>query len=312
MEGDLMPRTPRTHADNAYYHVLARGNNKQDIFRKDADYRLYLSLLDKYSSRHCVTVHAYALLPNHIHLLVQIGTEPLSRLMHVLQQTYTQAHNREYKRVGHLFQGRYKAMLVQDDAYLLALVRYIHMNPVEAGLCKAPSDYRWSSHRHYMRGQGVGRVETGFVKSVMGEYGTREIDGYFLLPQKPPRTETVDLTLPQPACPKPAHPKASAPESVPFDELLRAVVAVTGIAPAAITGPGKERSIVRARRLFAYYAAYLGGHTMVEIASYLHKSNSLISIAASDVSRKIQKGDRAWAAEVQAVDALLTRDSGII
>ncbi len=296
-----MPRMPRTHVDNAYYHVVARGNNKQNIFLKDADYRLYLSLLDKYSSKHGVVVHAYALLPNHVHLLVQIGTEPLSHLMKVLQQTYTQAHNKEYKRVGHLFQGRYQAMLVEDETYLLALVKYIHMNPVEAGLCTDPLDYRWSSHRHYMRGYGPGRVETGFIKSVMAEYGSREIDGYILLPEKPLRTKIV---APEAVKRRPLS------GSVPPKKLLKAVATVTGIAPVAITGPGKGRSIVRARRLFAYCAAYLGGHSMTEIATYLNKCDSLVSIAAAHVSRKIENKDRAWLADVKAVDAQLTRDSG--
>ncbi|MFZ5899180.1 MAG: transposase, partial [Bacillota bacterium] len=265
----------------------------------EPDYCLYLSLLEKYSSRHGVTVHAYALLPNHLHLLVQVSTRPLSLLMHVLQQTYTQAFNRKYGRVGHLFQGRYKALVVEDDAYLLSLVKYIHMNPVEAGLCADPSDYPWSSHRHYLQGGGAGKVETAFIMSVMAQFGGREIDGYTLLPRKSSTHKHSPTTASEQTA------GVTSQGTISLDELLLAVSAVSGVAPAAVTSPCKERAMVKARRLFVYCAAYLGGHKMADIASFLGKSGALISIAASDVSEGLRHGDGKWDASIRGVEARL-------
>src|SRR5436309_10951023 len=91
---------------------------------------------------------------NHVHLAIETGDAPLSRIMAGLQSSYTQAFNRRYRRVGHLFQGRYKAFLIEKDRYGLALLRYIHENPVKAGIVAAPQEYAWSSDRHYRRGKG--------------------------------------------------------------------------------------------------------------------------------------------------------------
>ncbi|MEW5794093.1 MAG: transposase [Bacillota bacterium] len=290
-----MSRLPRTHVDEAFYHVLARGNNKQDIFLQESDYYLYLYLLDEYATRSSVTVHAHALLPNHIHLLLQVDTIPVSSLMHVLQQTYTQAFNRKHERVGHLFQGRYKAILVEDDAYLLSLVKYIHMNPVEAGFCSDPSGYLWSSHRHYMYGRGAGKVDTTFVKSVMAEFGGQDIDGYVLLPYKPLRANTDSLRF---GSVSPIQTQASPT----LDQLLEAVCAVNDLTPSAITGSSKERAIVRTRRLFMYYSVYLAGHRMVDVASYLGKSNGIITIATNSVKEALREKHGEWEASIRSVE----------
>ncbi|MDQ7792156.1 MAG: transposase [Clostridia bacterium] len=105
-----------------------------------------LSLLDKYIPLNGAVLHGYVLMPNHIHLILQAGARPLSKLMQVVQQTYTQGFNKRYERVGHVFQGRYKAFLIDEESYLLALIRYIHLNPVRANICATPEQYPWSSH----------------------------------------------------------------------------------------------------------------------------------------------------------------------
>lgn len=170
-----MPRRPRLHVEGGFYHVIARGDNKEVTFIVPDDYSGYLSLLDKYGPRNDITLHGYALMPNHIHLIAQTGSKPLAKFMQVVQQTYTQGFNKRHERVGHVFQGRYKAFLIDEEAYLLALVRYVHLNPVRAKLCTSPDDYPWSSHRHYMSGQGFGRVETGFIRDILSSYGCNTI-----------------------------------------------------------------------------------------------------------------------------------------
>jgi REP element-mobilizing transposase RayT len=145
-----MPRPPRIEFSGAFYHVTVRGNNKQYIFLDDHDRLKYLELLERYKKHHEFIIYAYTLMNNHVHLLIETLGSPLSKIMQVINFTYTGHFNRKYDKVGHLFQGRYKACLCDRDEYLLALVRYIHLNPIRSKLVNNPDNYRWSSHRAYM------------------------------------------------------------------------------------------------------------------------------------------------------------------
>jgi REP element-mobilizing transposase RayT len=145
-----MARKPRIHLPGGLYHVIFRGNGGQDIFLTDADYCRLLLLLQEGTFRFGYRVHAFCLMPNHIHLALQAGEIPLSRGMQNLSFRYTRWLNWREKRTGHLFQGRYKAVLVDGDSYLLELVRYIHLNPVRAGVVARPEEYPWSGHRAYL------------------------------------------------------------------------------------------------------------------------------------------------------------------
>jgi len=129
---------------------MMRGNVGSDIFFSDADRSRFLLLLQEGIERYGHRVHAFCLMDNHVHLLIQVGTVPLSKIIQNLSFRYTRYVNQQRNVVGHLFQGRYKAILVDADSYLLELSRYIHLNPVRAGLCKAADDYEWSSHHAYM------------------------------------------------------------------------------------------------------------------------------------------------------------------
>lgn len=150
-----MARPPRIEFPNAFYHVIARGNQRQNIFADDSDKTTYLDLLIRYKERCKFILYAYVLMSNHVHLLIETPESPLSKIMQMLSFTYTRHFNRKYKKVGHLFQGRYKAILCNRDEYLLGLVRYIHLNPVRAKLVVMPEEYQWSSHREYLAGKGV-------------------------------------------------------------------------------------------------------------------------------------------------------------
>ena len=144
-----MPRPPRLEFSGAVYHVIARGNEQRDVFRSDSDRELYLRRLAHYRDRFRFHLYAYCLMSNHVHLALETGPVHLSRIVLALHGSYAQAFNQRHGRVGHLFQGRYKAFLVQKTSYLLALLRYIHQNPVKAGLVIEPQHYRWSSDRFY-------------------------------------------------------------------------------------------------------------------------------------------------------------------
>ncbi len=144
-----MSRPRRVEFPGAVYHVIARGNEKKPIFRNSEDRPRYLARLGECAARFGVSVYAYCLMTNHVHLAVETGSAPLSRVMLALHGWYSQDFNRRHERVGHLFQGRYSAFLVQAERYLLTLVRYIHLNPVRARLVTRAQDFDWSSDRAY-------------------------------------------------------------------------------------------------------------------------------------------------------------------
>lgn len=142
-----MARPLRIEFAGALYHVTARGNAQQDIYAGDDDRRQFLDLLGHTVDRHDWYCHAYCLMGNHYHLLIETNTPTLAKGMKFLNGTYTQYFNRRHLRVGHVFQGRYKAILVQKEAYLLELARYIVLNPVRAQMVRSAKDWPWSSFR---------------------------------------------------------------------------------------------------------------------------------------------------------------------
>ncbi len=142
-----MARPLRLEFPGALYHLTARGNARQEIYLSDADRRGFLSLFGAVCERFGWRCHGYCMMSNHYHLIVETAEANLSRGMRQLNGVYTQAFNRAHGRVGHLFQGRYKAILVDRDAYLLELARYVALNPVRAGLVARAEDWPWSGHR---------------------------------------------------------------------------------------------------------------------------------------------------------------------
>ena len=142
-----MSRPLRIEFAGALYHVTARGDGREDIYFEEADRRLFLDVLGRVCHRYNWVIHAYCLMSNHYHLLVETPEANLSKGMRQLNGVYTQRINKVHGRVGHVFQGRYKAILVQKDAYLLELARYIVLNPVRAGMVSAADDWPWSSYR---------------------------------------------------------------------------------------------------------------------------------------------------------------------
>lgn len=144
-----MARKLRVHYKGALYHVICRGNNREEVFKGDYDKLEYLDLIEKYKERYDFRLYAYCIMDNHVHMLIEVRDVPLSRIMQGIQQSYTQRYNIRYNRVGHVFQQRYKGILCHKNEYLLQLIRYIHNNPVKAGL-KEGINYKWSSHKYYV------------------------------------------------------------------------------------------------------------------------------------------------------------------
>ena len=144
-----MPRTARIFVENACNHIIARGNQKAAVFKTDDDFEKYYMLIHKYKLKYGCFIYGYCLMPNHIHLILEspLGLKAMSLFMHCVNQSYAMAFNFKYEKVGHLWQGRYKNLVVLKDNYLYNLVTYIEHNPVRAGIVSAPGEYAWSSYR---------------------------------------------------------------------------------------------------------------------------------------------------------------------
>ena len=158
-----MPRTARTISQSGYYHVLSRGTGKQIIFEDDEDHIFFLKILDKYRKEESSDIIAYCLMDNHFHILVR--SDNLDRLMQKTGTTYAVYYNKKYDRTGHLFQNRFKSVPVETESSLLNVVRYIHNNPVKAGICSV-DQYRWSSWEAYFGKKSL--VQTDIVLSILG------------------------------------------------------------------------------------------------------------------------------------------------
>jgi putative transposase len=161
-----MARKPRGHYPTALYHIILRRKGGQKIFFSQEDrFRFYL-LLQEGIERYGHRIHAFCLMTNHIHLAIQVGDMTLARIIQNISFRYTRWVNWRQSRTGHLFQGRYKAVLVDADFYLLGLTRYIHLNPVRSGIVRKPENYPWSGHRAYLGLETIPWLTTDWVLSM--------------------------------------------------------------------------------------------------------------------------------------------------
>lgn len=147
-----MPRQARQKSESGIYHIILRGINKQMLFADDEDRERFISCLHYYKSVSHYALYGYCLMDNHVHLLIKEGKEPIGHTMKRIGVSYVSWHNRKYKRCGHLFQDRFKSETVDTEEYLLTVLRYVHQNPVKAGLANRVEDYQWSSCREYIAG----------------------------------------------------------------------------------------------------------------------------------------------------------------
>ena len=160
-----MPRQARRKSESGIYHILLRGINQQQIFGDSEDFEKFLQILKDCKAVSEYKLFAYCLMGNHIHLLVQEDKEPIEQVMKRLATRFVYWYNIKYQRVGHLFQDRFKSEPVEDDSYFLTVIRYIHQNPVKAGLCKNLSDYKFSSYNSFFDNSDL--VDKDFVLGII-------------------------------------------------------------------------------------------------------------------------------------------------
>lgn len=313
-----MARKKRVEFPGAFYHVLTRGNNKQKVFKDEQDYKIYLIILRRYHNRYKFTLYAYTLMPNHIHLLIETGVTPLSKIMQGIQQSYTYYFHKKYKSVGHIFQGRYKAILCERETYLLELVRYIHLNPVRAGLVDNADDYPWSSHPVYLGHLEQSFVEKEFIFKIFSgnkplsekkyrqfigdgvDKGNRD-DFYNVIDQlylgAPEFVESNNQRIKNQMQNKTHRIEKSLEvlqikdllitkkKSLP--EILKTVSEITKVSPRSIFGSNQEQYVSDARSLFIFIAVREGGITNKSLANFLGRSPSDISYLIRKIDDRI-------------------------
>ena len=156
-----MPRKARIKSESGLYHVMLRGINQQQIFEDSEDYGKFIDVLNECKTICGFQLFAYCLMGNHIHLLIKEGPENLEQVFKRICGRFVYWYNTKYRRVGHLFQDRFKSEPVDNDEYLFTVIRYIHQNPVKVGICKRIENYTYSSYLEYMGGSSI--VDTDYV-----------------------------------------------------------------------------------------------------------------------------------------------------
>lgn len=290
-----MARKQRIHFPGAFYHVILRGNAGEPIFFDDRDsYRLYMIIqyaVEKFRCR----IHAFCLMRNHLHLVVQVDDVPLSRIMQNISLRYTKWINYSRNRTGHLFQGRYKAILVDADTYLLELVRYVHLNPVRANASAAPEDYPWSGHRGYLGSEPIPWLTTETVLAMLsprpaqarkayisfvlagsgegrrGEFHSGTCEGRLLGDDR--FTEEILVRVNQ-----------KGKREYSLDEVIGAVCARFRITPEKLRAAGKVRPMTEARAIAAAIVQVSPHLRLTDLAKLLGRDLSALVKAAQRVT----------------------------
>lgn len=276
-----MARKPRLHVPGGLYHVILRGNARQDVFFSLADRAALYALLSEGVARFGYRVHAFCLMSNHLHLALQAGDEGLSAGMQNLSFRYTRYLNTKLGRVGHVFQGRFKAYLVDQDRYGLALIRYIHLNPVRAKMVRAPGTYRWSSHRAYLGEEALPWLTTDWVLGQFGsrlavararfaafiEAGRAEGHSEVFYGGKDDSRVVGEEDFVKKVLPK----KARGTKPPSLSAIVAYVCQVASLSEAALKAPGKGRTEAKVRALAGRLARKSQTATLTRVADHFHR-----------------------------------------
>lgn len=282
-----MPRRARVHVSGGIYHVVLRGNAREPIFFRAADRDELNALFAEGLTRYQCRLHAFCWMTNHLHAAIQVSDQPLSGLMCWLGSRYARYINRRRGRTGHLFERRHRAELVSDDEYLLSLVRYIHLNPVTAGLAVGPGQYPWSSHRCYLGEETLAWVTTRSILSCFASSVTHARRQYRqFMSTDTDWTPDPDTQVPAPEQERLADGELAMPSSsrtangemAPcLDDIVKTYCATAGLDPAVVVGPGRQRTASRVRGLICAHALSTGVATLSELAVYFGRAPEVIS-----------------------------------
>ncbi|MBN1956783.1 MAG: transposase [Desulfuromonadales bacterium] len=298
-----MARKPRLHFPGAIYHVTLHGNGNQQVFFDATDRTRFLLLIQEGIEKFAHQVHAYCLMPSGLHLVVEVAEVPLAKIMQHLGFRYTRWFNDWHQQAGHLFQGRYKAILVDPERYLLELIRAVHLAPVRAGLESDPIRYAWSSHRAYCGREKVPwltsdrtflQLEESGIRAMMkfhsfvndGAESPAEID-FCRGGEDDPRILGDDafvrgvLKLSR----QKYRPKVSP------DRVMRVVLERYKLSEKELAAPGKNRHCAEARAYLAWLHLETGCGTLTALGEQLGRDVSSLSSAVRRLQLKAKKDE---------------------
>jgi putative transposase len=302
------------------YHVIAHGNRRERIFRDEEDYQLYLKFLRECKDHYGFYLYAYALIPNHVHLLIEVGQYPLSRIMQTLQFRYTRNFNIKYRKYGYLFQGRYKAILCEKDSYLLELSAYIHLNALRAGSVEDPMKYRWCSYRSYVRENKGNLVERDFLlaqfsqnkkvamrqyeRFVKGRMGQGHREGFYEL--KDQRFLGEELFIEN------AYRQLNEQSSFLYDIFLGQIASEVSSALHLPTdllySLSRNRQGALGRALTGYVGRKLGGYQIKTTAAHFHRDPVVISQGITRLENRLRE-EKGFVKTLSNIEQSLIRKS---
>ncbi len=278
-------RKPRVHVRGGIYHLMLRGNNGQEIFFENKDKWILMSFIDKTLQKCDAIVHAYCLMPNHIHLVIQVNDISISQVIQYLACRYVKYINIKYKRYGNLFQGRFKSIFVDGNKYFLTLIRYIHQNPLRANLISSLEEFWWSSHFDY-----TGRGKTTWVtqdltrslfleknKNWLEEYNefmkitqTKE-EFYDFFYKRKIKNAKKPMIIEEIECTRKTQPKLT------LEQILEFCEKEFGISKELLTRKSKKPEITYSRSMVVSLAYLTKTATLKELAVYFNQHVNALS-----------------------------------
>lgn len=282
-----MPRKPRIHVPGGFYHVTLRGNHAAAIFCVDRDRDVLDGIVAASLERHDARLHAFCWMTNHLHLLVQVADDPLSRIMHRIAGAYARVHQWRLETCGHLFDKRYRCQLVDADSYLLEVVRYVHLNPVRAGLVRDPAAYPWSSHRVYLGLRSAPWVTTEFALRMLDADLARARVAYrafvsagragTVSATMPTANETDSRVLGDDRFLSRVSGVASTPRvRMSVEELADQCSRRLGVSALDLRSRSRARDVSKARALVAHLATTYAGASVKAVADYFGRDESSV------------------------------------
>lgn len=275
-----MGRKPRIEFRGALYHVVQRGNNKEYIFNKKEYKKYFLTKLKEFKEIMNFEVYGYVLMDNHYHLLLRCHDVGLSIIMHKINNDFSKFYNVSNKRTGHVFQDRYKGILVKDDKYLLSLLRYIHQNPLKANMCNMVYDYIWSSDSSYRKNIQGQLVDIDFVLNIFSLDRNAAIKEYIKFMDEneledSKNFEDILVISDNEACSREIKNKT-------LDEILREIANNEEELIKSIKGGSRKRNLMEYKKLYVE-KSLSENYTMKEIGNNIGLSESAIWLIANKI-----------------------------
>ncbi len=295
-----MSRKPRLYLPGLLYHIISSGNNQQKIFLTERDYAKFLTYLRLVKKRNPFFLSAYCLMPNHFHLLLETREHSPSVIMQRLLTAYTAYFGHKYKRKGHLFRGRYKSIICERDSYFLELVRYIHLNPVRAGITRSASDWKWSGHGEYVEecrnpmleksrvleyfGSDISKAVKGYSSFISDGVGIGHKEEFYPGPKTPYlgcKEFVADLSVRQPEETQKLSARVKFKNRNSMEDLIEEIAKKSNLRRDIIQGSTKLAIASKARKEFIQKAIE-SGHKMADVAQFLNCTAGYISRIANE------------------------------